>query len=68
MLHWDLKETVCCQFMPDYYASYLLVCHDNSYSFCDQCQYPKQLCTYPSPNSTLTLTCYQLTVKALGEG
>ena len=39
MLHWDLKEKVCCQFMPDYYASYLLVCHDNSYSFCDQCQY-----------------------------
>ena len=27
-----------------------------------------QLPTYPSPNPTLTLTCYQLTVLGLGEG
>ena len=27
-----------------------------------------QLPTYSSPNSTLTLTCYQLTVVELGEG
>ena len=27
-----------------------------------------QLLTYPSPNPTLTLTCYQLTVVRLGEG
>ena len=27
-----------------------------------------QLPTYPSPNPTLTLTCYQLTVVELGEG
>ena len=27
-----------------------------------------QLPTYPSPNPTLTLTCYQLTVFELGEG
>ena len=27
-----------------------------------------QLPTYPSPNSTLTLTCCQLTVVELGEG
>ena len=27
-----------------------------------------QLHTYPSPNSTLTLTCFQLTVVELGEG
>ena len=27
-----------------------------------------QLPTYPSPNPTLTLTCYQLTVVGLGEG
>ena len=29
---------------------------------------PGQLPTYPSPNPTLTLTCYQLTVVELGEG
>ena len=28
----------------------------------------EQLPTYPSPNPTLTLTCYQLTVVELGEG
>ena len=28
----------------------------------------EQLCTYPSPNSTLTLTCHQLTGVGLGEG
>ena len=27
-----------------------------------------QLPTYPSPNPTLTLTCYQLIVVGLGEG
>ena len=27
-----------------------------------------QLPTYPSPNPTLTLNCYQLTVVGLGEG
>ena len=27
-----------------------------------------QLPTYPSPNPTLTLSCYQLTVVELGEG
>ena len=27
-----------------------------------------QLPTYPSPDPTLTLTCYQLTVVELGEG
>ena len=27
-----------------------------------------QLLTYPSPNPTLTLSCYQLTVVELGEG
>ena len=27
-----------------------------------------QLPTYPSPNPTLTLTCYQLIVVELGEG
>ena len=27
-----------------------------------------QLSTYPYPNPTLTLTCYQLTVVELGEG
>ena len=27
-----------------------------------------QLLTYPSPNPTLTLNCYQLTVVELGEG
>ena len=27
----------------------------------------KHLCTYPSPDSTLTLTCYRLTVFGLGE-
>ena len=28
----------------------------------------EQLHTYPSPNPTLTLTCYQLTVVVVGEG
>lgn len=27
-----------------------------------------QLCAYPSPSSTITLNCYQLTVVGLGEG
>ena len=27
-----------------------------------------QLSTYPSPNPTVTLTCYQVTVVGLGEG
>ena len=27
-----------------------------------------QLPTYPSPNATLTLTCYQLTIVELGKG
>ena len=38
------------------------------YKICESMSVSDQLRTYPSPNPTLTLTCYQLTVFKSGEG
>ena len=38
-----------------------------SYTKCGSMQVSAKLHTHPSPNPTLTLSCYQLTVVVLGE-
>ena len=46
-----------------YYSCQIIASNPSDLS--DQYQY---LPTYPSPNPTLTLTCYQLTIVEFGEG
>ena len=48
--------------------SHPFLCSQNPEAYQASISVSGQLPTYPSPNPTLTLSCYQLTVVELGEG
>ena len=50
------------------YFSFVLLTNDCKPKFHGSMSVSQQLHTYPFPNLTLTLTCYQLTLMRLGEG
>ena len=53
---------------PSCHFGYVFTCHENYYEKLESISISQRLRTYPSPNPTVTLTCFPLTVVELRGG